>query len=161
MYRPMLIRRAGWLTAASAAICLIGAHSLAQTSADDRLMQQESASLKAVCGMCHNLQVVLDARMSYDAWHDTVQSMIDRGAQASDEQLDDVMDYLHRNLTTINVNRSDSEELGIVLEAPDAVVKAIIARRKTRRFESLSDLKTVAGINAAVLDAKARLLFFQ
>jgi DNA uptake protein ComE-like DNA-binding protein len=134
---------------------------LAQTSADDRLMQQESASLKAVCGMCHNLQIVLDARMGYEAWHDTVQSMIDRGAQGSDEQLEDVMDYLHRNLTTINVNGADAEELGIVLEAPDTVVKAIVARRKTRRFESLADLKSVAGINAAVLNAKARLLFFK
>ena len=133
----------------------------AQTTSDDPLTVQETASLKAVCGKCHNLQVVLGARMSYDAWHDTVQSMIDRGAQGTDEQLDDVMDYLHRNLTTINVNVVDVEELGIVLEAPDSVVKAVVSRRKIKKFESLADLKSVPGINGAVLDAKARVLFFK
>lgn len=155
--RPL---RFGVLMSGAAAVCASSAALMAQPT-ENQGVQQERASLKAVCGMCHNLQIVLDARMSYDAWHDTVQAMIDRGAQGSDEQLDDVMDYLHRNLTTINVNGADQDELGTVLEVPDAVVKAIIARRKTRRFDSLADLKSVPGINAAVLDAKARQLFFK
>ena len=160
MQGPTWLARATPLVACAAG--LLGSPLRAQTAPSvDALSSQESASLKAVCGKCHNLQVVLGARMSYDAWHDTVQSMIDRGAQGSDEQLDDVMDYLHRNLATINVNVADSEELGIVLEIPDAVVKAVIMRRKSKKFESLADLKSVPGINAAVLDTKAQLLFFK
>ena len=122
---------------------------------------QERASVQAVCAKCHNLQIVMDTPMSYDAWHDTVQKMIDRGADASDQQLDDIMDYLHRTMTTIDVNSADTDELSIVLDAPDPVVKAVIARRKTRKFTGLDDLKTVSGIDAAKLDARARLLFFQ
>ena len=53
--------------------------------------------------------------MSYDAWHDTVQTMVDRGASGTDEQFDDIMDYLHRTMTTINVNAADADELEIVL----------------------------------------------
>ena len=117
--------------------------------------------MQAVCAKCHNLQIVMDTPMSYDAWHDTVQKMIDRGADASDRQLDDIMDYLHRTMTTIDVNSADTDELSIVLDAPDPVVKAVIARRKTRKFTGLDDLKTVSGIDAAKLDARARLLFFQ
>ena len=95
-----------------------------------------------------------------DAWHDTVQSMIDRGAQGTDEQLDDVMDYLHRNLTTINVNEADTAELAIVLEVPDAVAKAIVTRRKSHRFQNLQDLGTVRGLDRAALERKSKQLFF-
>jgi DNA uptake protein ComE-like DNA-binding protein len=107
------------------------------------------------------LQIVTDTPMSYDAWHETVQKMIDRGADATDEQLDDIMDYLYRTMTTIDINSAGANELSTVLDAPDTVVKAVIARRKARRFTGLDDLKTVPGIDAAKLDAKSRLLFFQ
>jgi hypothetical protein len=122
---------------------------------------QEHASVQAVCAKCHNLQIVMDTPMSYGAWHDTVQKMIDRGADASEQQLEDIMDYLHRTMTTIDVNSADADELSVVLDAPDPVVKAVIARRTTRKFTGLDDLKTVSGIDAVKLDAKARLLFFQ
>src|SRR5271155_1142048 len=61
-----------------------------------RGLAQESRSFKAVCAKCHNLQLVMDTPMSYDAWHDTVQTMMDRGATGTDQQFADVMDYLHR-----------------------------------------------------------------
>jgi hypothetical protein len=124
-------------------------------------LEQEHASLQAVCAKCHNLQIVMDTPMSYGAWHDTVQKMIDRGADASDDQLADIMDYLHRTMTTIDVNSADADELSIVLDAPDSVVKAVIARRKARKFTGLDDLGSVAGIDAAKLAARSRLLFFQ
>ncbi len=133
----------------------------AQGVAGDHELQQEKASTQAVCGKCHNLQIVLNAAMSYDAWHDTVQAMIDRGAEGSDEQLQDVMDYLHRTSTTINVNAADGAELGIVLNVPDAVAQAIIARRRVRPFKDLADLKTVRGLDAAALEMRSRLLFFK
>jgi hypothetical protein len=121
----------------------------------------EEASLRAVCAKCHNLQIVMDTPMSYAGWHDTVQKMIDRGADGTDEQLEDIMDYLHRTMTTIDVNSADPDELAIVLGAPEPVVKAIVARRAMRKFKDLEDLKTVPGIDAAGVDARSRLLFFQ
>jgi competence protein ComEA len=124
-------------------------------------LEREHASLQAVCARCHNLQIVMDTPMSYGAWHETVQKMIDRGADATDDQLEDIMDYLYRTMTTIDVNSAGADELSTVMDAPDAVVKAVIARRKTRRFTGLDDLKTVPGIDAAKLDARSRLLFFQ
>src|ERR1700735_877155 len=90
-------------------------------------LAREGESLKAVCGKCHNLQMVMDTPMSYEAWHDTVQKMVDRGASGTDAQLDDVMDYLHRTVTTINVNAADVGELEIVLDVNEATAKAIVA----------------------------------
>jgi len=103
----------------------------------------------------------MDTPMSYDAWHDTVQKMIDRGAVGTDEQLEDIMDYLHRTMTTINVNTADTDELGIVLDVSDSVARTIVTRRNKRKFTDLADLKSVPGIDASAMDARARLIFFR
>jgi len=124
-------------------------------------LAREARSVQAVCARCHNLQIVMDTPMSYDAWHDTVQTMVDRGASGTDEQFDDIMDYLHRTMTTINVNAADADELEIVLNLPETAAKALIARRSTRKFTGLADLKSVAGVDASTVDAKARLIFFK
>lgn len=99
--------------------------------------------------------------MSYDAWHDTVQKMIDRGAVGTDEQLEDIMDYLHRTMTTINVNTADVDELAIVLDVSDSIARAIVTRRGERKFSDLADLKSIQGIDASAMDARARLIFFR
>ena len=65
----------------------------------------------------------MDTPMSYDDWHDTVQQMVDRGAKGTDEQFDDIMDYLHRTMTTINVNTADADELEIVLNVPETAAQ--------------------------------------
>ena len=124
-------------------------------------LAREGRSLKAVCAKCHNLQIVMDTPMSYDAWHDTVQKMMDQGATGTDQQFADVMDYLHRTMTTINVNTADADELQTVLDVPEAAAQAIIARRSTQKLASLADLKSVPGVDASAVDAKARLIFFR
>ena len=126
-----------------------------------RDLTRESRSLKAVCARCHNLQIVMDTPMSYDAWHDTVQTMMDRGATGTDQQFADVMDYLHRTMTTIDVNTADADELQMVLQVPEATSQAILARRSTQKFTGLADLKSVPGVNATAVEAKARLIFFK
>jgi hypothetical protein len=126
-----------------------------------RDLARESRSLKAVCARCHNLQIVMDTPMSYDAWHDTVQTMMDRGATGTDQQFADVMDYLHRTMTTIDVNTADADELQIVLHVPEATAQAILARRSTQKFTGMADLKSVPGVDAAAVDSKARLIFFK
>jgi competence protein ComEA len=117
--------------------------------------------LNAVCAHCHTLQIVTDTPRSFEEWHDTVQAMVDRGASGTDEQFDDVMDYLHRTMTTINVNTADAGELEIVLNVPKTVAEAVVARRATQKFTGVADLKSISGIDAAVVDAKARVIFFK
>jgi len=106
------------------------------------------------------MQIVMDTPKSYDAWQETMQKMVDLGAKGTDQQYDDIMDFLHRTITTIDVNSADAEELEIVLETSATTAQAIIARRETKKFTGLPDLKTIPGIDAATVDSKARLLFF-
>jgi competence protein ComEA len=124
-------------------------------------LAREGQSLKAVCGKCHNLQIVMDTPMSYDAWHDTVQAMVDRGASGTDEQFEDIMDYLHRTMTTIDVNTAGLDELQIVLNVPEITARAVITRRSTKKFTGVADLKSIPGVDASALDSKARLIFFK
>ena len=126
-----------------------------------RSLAQEYHSVQMVCTQCHVLELVRDTPRSYDAWHDTVQQMVDRGATGTDQQFEDVMDYLHRTLTTINVNNADAGELQIVLGVSGKVAQAIVERRSRRKFTSLADLESVPGTNPAALEAKARLIFFR
>ncbi len=124
-------------------------------------LTRESQSLKAVCAKCHNLQIVTDTPRSFDEWHDTVQAMVDGGATGTDAQFDDVMDYLHRTMTTINVNSAAADELKIVLDLPETVAQEIINRRGAQKFSDLADLKSVSGINVTTVDAKALFIFFK
>jgi competence protein ComEA len=135
----------------------------AAAPADDLASElaRESQSMKSVCGRCHDLQIVRDTPRSYDEWHDTVQKMVDRGASGTDEQFEDIMEYLHHTMTTINVNTADSAELKLVLNLPEAAVQGIIARRSKLKFADLNDLKSVLGVDAPTVDSKARLIFFQ
>jgi Helix-hairpin-helix motif len=124
-------------------------------------LAREAKSLQAVCGKCHNLQIVMNTPRSLDDWRDTMQKMVDRGASGTDDQYDDILDYLHRTMTTIDVNSADADELATVLNAPDAAVKLIMARRASKKFVDLADLKTIPGIDAAALDAKSKMIYFQ
>lgn len=120
----------------------------------------DAATFEQVCGACHNTDLSVEAPRSYEGWYDTVQTMIDRGARGSDTQFQSVMNYLYRNLTTIDVNEAEAEDLVAVLHATPQVAEAIIARRTARKFTDLTDLKTVPGLDPTVLDAQARLIFF-
>jgi competence protein ComEA len=131
---------------------------VAAESAD---LAREAASLHAVCAKCHNLEIVMNTPRSLDDWRDTMQKMVDRGASGSDDQYDDILDYLHRTATTIDVNSADADELGLVLGVSDATVSLIIQRRTRRKFADMADLKTIPGFDAAALDAKSKLIFFQ
>jgi competence protein ComEA len=129
-------------------------------SALDAVLSRERHSLEEVCSKCHNLQLVTDTPKSVEEWQDTLQMMVDRGARGTDQQFDDIMDYLHRTVTTINVNAADTLELEMVLHVGEPVARAIVDRRERMKFKDLDDLKTVSGIDVTLLDSRARLIFF-
>jgi DNA uptake protein ComE-like DNA-binding protein len=48
-----------------------------------------------------------------------------------------------------------------VLDVSDSVARTIAARRSKRKFTDLADLKSVQGIDASAVDARARLIYFK
>ncbi len=133
----------------------------AQPPADAQATTPEQA-IRKVCTSCHGLELVMDTPRDYDAWHDTVQEMLNRGARGSTDELDLVMQFLFENMTTIDVNHADPESLQTVLHATPDQVKAIMARRGKQPFKDLADLEAaVPGLDRPVLEAKKRMIFFQ
>lgn len=108
------------------------------------------------------MEIVMDTPRDFDTWHDTVQSMIDRGARGTPDEFGLVMDFLFQNMTTIDVNHADQETLMGVLHASQVDADAIMARRASRPFKDLADLEaTVPGLDKTLLDGKKRMIFFQ
>jgi hypothetical protein len=121
-----------------------------------------AAAATKVCSGCHTMQIVMDTPKDYDAWHETVQAMIDRGARGTPDEFDLVMDFLFQNMTSIDVNHADPEALAAILHASQATADAIVARRATRPFKDLADLEiSIPGLDRAVLDGKKKMIFFQ
>lgn len=151
------------------AVAGLAGATMAQTSAKGGTIKHATeaeaktpqAAVSKMCQGCHNLQMVMDTPKTYDEWTENVHSMMDRGAVGTPAEVALVMQYLHENMTAIDVNHASPEDLHIILDAPEDAVKAIIARRKERPFKDLVDLKTVAGIDAALVDGKKHMIYFQ
>ena len=114
-----------------------------------------------VCTVCHGVEVVMDTPKDYDAWHDTVQEMLNRGASGTPAELDLVMQFLFETVTTADVNHADADTLSTVLHASPAAIAAIMARRQSRAFNDLADLEaSIPALDVARLEAKKAMIFF-
>ena len=77
--------------------------------------------------------------------------MLDRGAVATDEQLNRILTYLVRNITIVNVNSSPADQLAMTLQISAAAAQEIVTRRSGRTFTNIDQLKAIKGINTDVL----------
>jgi competence protein ComEA len=50
----------------------------------------------SVCTVCHELTRITSKKKTKDEWNDTVDKMAARGAKASDEEFDTIVNYLTR-----------------------------------------------------------------
>ena len=117
-------------------------------------------AVRTVCGKCHTTAVFEGKPRSWDRWNDVFADMTQRGASGTTEQLIRVTRYFLENLTLVNMNTSAAEEIAGVLGTTDEVAEAIIERRQKQRFNSIADLRVVAGVDAAKLEQrKSRISF--
>jgi competence protein ComEA len=142
-------------------VVLISACSIPVASAQ---AQDGKALVEKVCTACHSLEVVTGQKMTKDQWSDTVADMVSRGASASDEDLDKIVDYLAKNYgrapSKININDATArqiESLGFEGKDAEAIVKY---RDQNGKFKDVADLKRVPGLDEKRVDAvKDRLTY--
>lgn len=115
----------------------------------------DAKAVAAVCTACHSSAQFLTAARPYLRWEQTMQDMLDRGAQGTDEQLDHVLSYLVKNITIVNVNSSPPDQLGMTLQIPSTVADDIVARRTAHPFTNVDELKAVKGVNLDVIQRLA------
>jgi competence protein ComEA len=122
-------------------------------------------TMQRVCSGCHGAEVVLGKRLSRDGWNQVVVNMIQRGAQGSDDDFADIVDYLTNSVSAkgqrINHNKATAKELQAALDIPDKAADAILRYREEKGdFKTIDDLKKVPGLDAAKIDAKKNNLAF-
>jgi competence protein ComEA len=113
------------------------------------------AEVLKVCRDCHDLATVTMENRTADSWKKTIKTMVDRGAEGTDEEYDVIIAYLTRNFGRTNVNKATAEEIvsGLSFSAKeaDAIVQA---REKNGPYKTWRDLTKVDGLDAAKVEAK-------
>jgi competence ComEA-like helix-hairpin-helix protein len=124
------------------------------------------AVVERMCTPCHGLENVVTARMSKDRWGNIVDDMVSRGATGTDEDIDQVINYLAANFgksaaKKVNINKASAAELTDALDISAADAAAIVRYRTDKgSFKELKDVTKVPGIDAKKIEAaKDRLEF--
>ncbi len=58
---------------------------------------EEEQPVVELCGNCHNLEKIVAARKSEKEWDQSVQSMVNRGAQLFPEEIEQIVKYLAKS----------------------------------------------------------------
>jgi len=119
-----------------------------------------------VCGQCHEAERVAAVRLTREGWQDVIASMVSQGAEATDEELQAILDYLATHFLgeaarPLNINTATNVELESVLQLLRREAAAVIEyRKKHGKFKSLNDLKKVPGVDFKKIEARKDRLFF-
>jgi competence ComEA-like helix-hairpin-helix protein len=107
------------------------------------------------------LDIATETRHSRTEWRLIVESMVNRGARATDEEIAAINDYLGTYVAVVNVNRAPSQEIAAVLAIPSKQADEIVRYRVEKGdFKDLETLKSVPGVDAKELeDRKDRIAF--
>ena len=149
-------------------VTLLHAYSSAQEAKPDPAAakhEQELAEageklVDRVCGECHNVDEITSRRTAKE-WSDTVTSMADRGAIATDEEFTTIKRYLGRYFGIVRLNSATAEELSAVLGLSPRDAQAVVEhRKKNGRFVDAAALLKVAGVDKAKIEEQPQALRF-
>ena len=117
-----------------------------------------------VCIECHSVDRMRGLRISKDDWWDKVNDMVDRGAKATDQESETLVDYLVQNFgkdSKVWVNTAPMVELKSVLGFTVHESEAVVAYRQSNgKFGDWKDLLKVPGIDPTKVEAKKDLMVF-
>jgi competence protein ComEA len=118
-------------------------------------------ALFKVCNDCHGPESVLGHLKTPEEWSKTLDEMSANGATGTDEEWNQILEYLVTHYSLIFVNRATATDLVATLDVPRNVADKIVQARTEKGITSIDDLKQVAGGDAAPkIDArKDRLVF--
>ena len=118
-----------------------------------------------VCGACHGVEVLSGHRQGRDEWVSTLQNMIQRGAEGTEEQFNAVLGYLVKNfgpqLPKVSVNQAPAAELQSELGLSEKEAAAIVKQRAKAAFKTVEDFKKVPDLDYKKIEAQKDRLTFE
>jgi competence ComEA-like helix-hairpin-helix protein len=132
---------------------------------DDLPDGQGKAVVERVCQSCHELDVIAGDRNDRQGWTATVEAMKTRGASATDQEVNAIIDYLSsylgRDPVKVNVNNASDDQiksvLGLTSEESDAIVQY---RKEHGDFKDWDSLTKVKGLDSKKLEPKKSQITF-
>jgi competence protein ComEA len=112
--------------------------------------------VQKMCTPCHTLSNVVKARMTKERWAGVVDDMVARGADGTDDEIGQVIDYLAANFAAkrVNVNKASAADLvsslGVTVSDADAIVRY---RTDKGKFKEVQDLMKVPGVDSKKIAA--------
>jgi len=119
------------------------------------------AEFQCICGKCHGVQIAIKLRHSAEHWSATVDDMVGRGAEGTDDEFELIVKYLAANFgkdkavscsnapaaQKVNVNTADAAELAEALGVSKSDAAAIVQYSADKgAFKEWSDLQKIPGI---------------
>jgi len=118
-------------------------------------------TVQRICATCHEIEAVIASRRTKIGWQQSVEDMIARGAEGSEEQMAAVIAYLTAYFGKVNVNTATAQDLERMLELPEQEARAIVAyRERNSKIKDFEELKKIPGVSAEKLLAKRGLIAF-
>jgi len=117
-----------------------------------------------VCINCHEASRFRRLRLDHDEWEREVGLMVDNGAEATEEELAAVVNYLVENFgpkSKIHINTAPLGEIKAVLGLTAAQAVAVVDYRQAHgNFKTWQDLLKVPQMDASKIEEKKDLLAF-
>ena len=129
---------------------------------DDLPQGKGSATVQKVCTACHDLGAIVALTGNKDIWQSVVDDMKVRGADASEAEFTEIVNYLSKYLgPPVNVNTAASKELADQLDLTSGEADAIVKYRTDKgNFKEWADLQKVSGVDMTKLEPlKKRIKF--
>jgi len=114
-----------------------------------------------VCSGCHDAEIVLANLKTKDEWAETLQNMAEQGAEATADEWRLIERYIDTNFALIPINKAAADELQLTMDVASEVATAIVKHRQDHGpFKSIDDVKRIAGVDAAKVDARKNRFVF-
>jgi len=121
----------------------------------------QTALFVRVCTNCHDAERTSSRRRTRPEWAETVRQMVEDGAEATDEEVAAILDFLVSNFGAVAVNTAKAEDLVTVLAISRKDADAIVAYRTANgSFANFEAIKNVPEIDIASLERRKASLRF-
>jgi competence protein ComEA len=140
------------------ALLLAGATQML-TGANQTAGAQDAETKKLVertCTRCHTLVSAYRMRNTRERWAKIVDDMVSRGAEATDDEIEQIIDFLTAHYgAKVNINKASAQELSnsLGISMPDAT-SIVDYRTRNGAFGKVEDLKAVPHINLKAIESQ-------
>lgn len=119
------------------------------------------ANFERLCSTCHEPERGTSSRRTREQWLQTVNQMVARRAQGTDDELMAVVEYLTRERGRVNVNLASAADIALVLGLTPAEAAEIVEHRRQRgTFDDAAAVERVSGIDPQKLAARRDAMVF-